>query len=79
MKPGDRFVWYGKKETVIGTVYQITERTKYDLFNGIKIVKRYIVDLNGIKYDYNQCYQVENTIRKAFLKRIISVFSKQPI
>jgi hypothetical protein len=75
MKPGDRFVWYGEKETVIGTVYQITERTKYDLFNGIKIVKKKVVDLNGNAYEYNQCYRVESTIRKAFLKRIISAFS----
>jgi hypothetical protein len=74
MKPGDRFVWYGEKETVIGTVYQITERTKYDLFNGIKIVKKKVVDLNGVHYNYNQCYLIESEISPVFLKKVLKVF-----
>ena len=75
MKSGDRFVWYGEKETVIGTVDTITERTTYDLINGIKITKKKIIDLNGIQYNYNQCYRVENTIKAAFLQKLIRAFS----
>jgi hypothetical protein len=74
MKPGDRFVWYGEKETVIGTVYQITERTRYDLVNGIKIVKKKVVDLNGVNYNYNQCYLIESEISPVFLKKVLKVF-----
>jgi len=74
MKPGDRFIWYGEKETVIGTVYQITERTRYDLVNGIKLVKKKVVDLNGVNYNYNQCYLIESEISPVFLKKVLKVF-----
>jgi hypothetical protein len=74
MKPGDRFIWYGEKETVIGTVYQITERTRYDLVNGIKIVKKKVVDLDGVNYNYNQCYLIESEISPVFLKKVLKVF-----
>ena len=75
MKSGDRFVWYGEKETVIGTIDKITERTAYDLANGIKIIKKRIIDLDGVRYDYNQCYRVENTIKAGFLQKLIRAFS----
>jgi hypothetical protein len=74
MKPGDRFVWYGEKETVIGTIYQIREKVGYDLTNGIKITKKKIIDLNGNTYEYNRCYRVEDTISPAFLKKVLKVF-----
>lgn len=75
MKPGDRFVWYGEKETVIGTIAKITERTSYDLVNGIKITKKRVIDLNDIRYDYNQCYRVDSTIKNSFLHKLIRAFS----
>lgn len=75
MTSGDRFVWYGEKETVIGTIVKITERTSYDLVNGIKITKKRVIDQNGVRYDYNQCFRVDGTIKNSFLHKLVRAFS----
>ena len=75
MKSGDRFIWYGKTGSVTGIVDRITDKTVYDITNGIKINKKTIICKEGVKYNYNNCYRITADISPVFLKRLLKTIS----
>ena len=75
MKAGDRFICYSDKRAVIGTIKMITEKTSYDIANGVKIIRKEIIAETGVKYQYHECFKVSADITPTFLKKIIRVFA----
>lgn len=75
MKKGDRFIYYGKGEVFTGKVDRVTERSAYDIINGVKIVREYVVSDDGRKFDRKDCRKIESDLSLSFIKKIRNILN----
>lgn len=67
---GDRFIYYGKPQTVLGIVEKVNKKFAFDLIHGVKIVKLEIVSEKGEKFDSNLCRKIERDLLPKFVRRL---------
>ena len=75
MKKGDRFIYYGKGEVFKGQVDRVTEKSAYDIINGVKIVREYVVSDEGRKFDRRDCRKIESDLSLNFIKKIRNILN----
>jgi hypothetical protein len=76
MKRGERFIFYGKSGVVKGTVAESFEKVTYDFKHGVKVISKYIVSTDGETYNENLCLEIKSEISRAWLRRIVNLFTK---
>jgi hypothetical protein len=75
MKKGDRFIYYGKGEVFKGKVDRVTEKSAYDIINGVKIVREYVVSDEGRKFDRRDCRKIKSDLSLNFIKKIRNILN----
>ena len=75
MKKGDRFIYYGKGEVFKGKVDRVTEKSAYDIINGVKVVREYVVSDEGRKFDRRDCRKIESDLSLNFIKKIRKILN----
>ena len=75
MKKGDRFIYYGKGEVFKGKVDRVTEKSAYDIINGVKIVREYVVSDEGRTFDRRDCRKIESDLSLNFIKKIRNILN----
>ena len=76
MKKGDKFIFYGKTETIKGIVDKTFEKATYDFKNGVRVVTLYLISEDGEKYNASMCLKIESDIGISFLRRVLRLFKK---
>lgn len=79
MKAGDKFIRYSKygESAIKGTVARTWTTYAYDLKNRVRIKKEMLESTSGVKYEVNECYEIESEISFNFMRKLKELFSKK--
>ena len=79
MKAGDQFIRYSNsgESPIRGIIKKVWTTYSYDLRNRVRIKKEMLQATTGIKYEANECYEVESEISFNFMKKLKEIFSKK--
>ena len=79
MKAGDKFIRYSKygESPIKGTVARTWTAYSYDLKNRVRIKKNMLESTTGVKYEVNECYEIDSEISFNFIRKLKELFSKK--